>query len=56
LIGNCGRAATGIGMRVRIVMTTQTRQRSVLVIDITCDVQITVHLDRSIILQFDEAA
>ena len=55
-IGSSRRAAAGIGMRVRIVMSTQTRQRALLIIDVTCHVQITVHLDRSVILQLDEAA
>ena len=43
-------------MRVRIVMSAQTRQRSLLIIDVTRDVQVAVHLDRSVILQLDEAA
>jgi hypothetical protein len=43
-------------MCVRIVMIAQARQRSDLIIDVTLNVQIAVHLDRSVILQFDEAA
>ena len=43
-------------MRVFIVMPAQTRQRSLLIIDITRDVQVTVHLDRSVILELDETS
>ena len=55
-IGNGRRTAAGIGMLVFIVMPAQTRQRSLLIIDITRDVQVTVHLDRSVILELDETS
>ena len=43
-------------MCVRVIMTTQTRQRTLPIIDVPRDVQVAVHLDRSVVLQFDEAA
>jgi hypothetical protein len=55
-IGNTRRASAGISVRVRIVMSPQTRQRSLLIVDITRDVKVAVHLDRSVILQFDKTA